>query len=108
MIITYKVSPIPGFKTNWMTEITHIKENEYFVDEQRLGPYKIWHHEHFIEPIEGGVLMKDLITYVPPFGFLGTIANQIMIKKQIKRIFEYRKNALIKGISKNSFLSRNK
>lgn len=95
MIISYKVSPLPGFRTNWMTEITHIKEMEYFVDEQRLGPYKIWHHEHFIEPIENGVLMKDLVTYVPPFGFLGAIANQVLIKNQIKKIFEFRKKAMI-------------
>lgn len=96
MIITYKVSPLPGFRTNWMTEITHIKELEYFVDEQRLGPYKIWHHEHFIEPIENGVLMRDLVTYVPPFGFLGSIANQLLIKNQIKKIFEFRKQAMNK------------
>lgn len=95
MIITYKVSPLPGFRTNWMTEITHIKEMKYFVDEQKLGPYKIWHHEHFIEPIKNGVLMKDLITYVPPFGILGTIADQILIKKQVRNIFNYRKTALI-------------
>jgi ligand-binding SRPBCC domain-containing protein len=95
MIISYKVSPLPGYRTNWMTEITHIKEGKYFVDEQRLGPYKIWHHEHFIEPIKNGVLMKDLITYVPPFGIFGSIANHILIKNQVRKIFEYRKKALI-------------
>jgi ligand-binding SRPBCC domain-containing protein len=95
MIITYKVSPLPGFRTNWMTEITHIKEMQYFVDEQRMGPYKIWHHEHIIEPIEKGVLMKDLITYAPPFGFLGTIANYLLIRNQVDKIFEFRKKALI-------------
>jgi len=95
MIITYKVSPLPGFRTNWMTEITHVKEKQYFVDEQRLGPYKLWHHEHFIEPIENGVLMKDLVTYVPPLGVLGTIANKVLIKKQIKKIFDFRQKAVV-------------
>ncbi len=55
MIITYKVSPVLGIKMNWVTEITQVKELEYFVDEQRIGPYAMWHHEHKIETIEGGV-----------------------------------------------------
>ncbi len=96
MIITYKVSPVRGFKTDWMTEITHMKDYEYFVDEQRIGPYKLWHHQHMIEPIKKGVLMRDLITYQPPFGFIGDIANRVMIKRKIFEIFEYRKAALIK------------
>ena len=94
MIIMYIVKPILGIPMKWMTEISQVRELEYFVDEQRSGPYTLWHHQHFIEPIEGGVLMTDIITYIPPFGFIGAIANSIIIKKQLKTIFDYRKQAL--------------
>lgn len=100
MIITYKVSPVLKFKLNWMTEITHVKKNEYFVDEQRIGPYSMWHHEHKIEPIEGGVLMTDIVTYQPPFGFLGAIANSLFISKKLQYIFDYRTQALEKIFGK--------
>jgi len=96
MIITYKVSPLPGLKLNWMTEITHVKTYEYFVDEQRIGPYSMWHHQHKIEPIDGGVLMTDIVTYQPPFGFIGAIANSLIIKKRLQLIFDYRSDALEK------------
>jgi len=95
MIITYRVSPVLGIKMNWVTEITHVKEKEYFVDEQRSGPYSIWHHEHKIEPVEGGVLMTDIVSYKPPFGILGSVANAIFIKKQLEEIFEFRRKVLI-------------
>jgi ligand-binding SRPBCC domain-containing protein len=94
MIISYKVSPILGIKMTWVTEITHIKDKEYFVDEQRIGPYAIWHHEHKLEPIEGGVLMTDIVSYKPPLFFLGSIANSVLIKKQLQKIFDYRKKAI--------------
>lgn len=100
MIITYKVSPVFGIKMNWVTEITHVKEKEYFVDEQRSGPYSIWHHEHKIEPIDGGVLMTDIVSYKPPMGFLGSIANSLLIKKQLKEIFNFREKALIEIFGK--------
>jgi ligand-binding SRPBCC domain-containing protein len=90
MIISYKVKPILGIPMNWVTEITHVKEKEYFVDEQRVGPYAIWHHQHKISPIEGGVLMEDIVSYKPPLGFLGSIANSVIIKNQLKEIFDYR------------------
>ena len=96
MIITYKVSPLLGIKLDWMTEITHVRDFEYFVDEQRIGPYSIWHHQHKIEPIEGGVLMTDIVTYEPPFGILGAIANTLIIKSQLNQIFDYRTVALEK------------
>lgn len=100
MIISYKVSPIAGIKITWVSEITHIKEKEYFVDEQRIGPYAMWHHEHKIEAIAGGTLMTDIVSYKPPFGFLGSIANSVLIKKQLREIFEYRKNAIEKMFGK--------
>jgi ligand-binding SRPBCC domain-containing protein len=100
MIITYKVSPLFGIKLNWMTEITHVKDKEYFVDEQRMGPYKFWHHQHKIVSIDGGVLMTDIVTYQPPFWFLGAIINSIVIKKQLKQIFDYRAEVIEKKFGK--------
>lgn len=89
-IITYKVSPIPGIKTNWVTEITHVEEHHYFVDEQRFGPYSMWHHEHHFEIQDNGVLMTDRVSYKLPFGFLGKIAHWLFVKKQLQQIFEFR------------------
>jgi ligand-binding SRPBCC domain-containing protein len=94
MIISYKVKPVLNLPITWVTEITHVKYLEFFVDEQRLGPYKMWHHQHKIEPIDGGVLMTDIVTYIPPFGFLGAIANTIFIENQLKNIFDFRKKAV--------------
>lgn len=90
MIITYVVSPLLGIKMNWVTEITQVKDKHFFIDEQRVGPYALWHHQHFFEEKDGGVLMTDIITYKPPFGILGDIANFLFIKKQLDSIFDYR------------------
>ncbi len=94
-IITYKVSPVSFVKTNWVTEITAVKDQQYFIDEQRFGPYAMWHHEHFFESLpNGNTLMKDKISYKIPFGFLGSIAQNLFVKKQLLSIFEYRKEVL--------------
>ncbi|MEI6679994.1 MAG: SRPBCC family protein [Mariniphaga sp.] len=90
MMISYMVSPLAGIKMKWITEITHLSELKYFVDEQRVGPYKMWHHQHHIAVVDGGVMMTDIIDYQPPFGFLGSIANWLIIKKQLDEIFNYR------------------
>lgn len=95
MIITYKITPLFGIKMNWMTEITHVKEGEYFVDEQRFGPYALWHHQHHFKKIKGGVLMTDILNYAIPYGPFGTIANKIIVQKQIRKIFEYREKAIV-------------
>ncbi len=89
-VITYKVSPMLGIKMNWMTEITQVKDKEYFIDEQRVGPYKIWHHQHHFKPIEGGVEMTDIIDYVVPLGFLGRLVEPILVRGKLKEIFDYR------------------
>jgi len=94
MIISYIVRPLLGIKTKWVTEITQLEEKKYFVDEQRVGPYTIWHHQHLITPIPGGVLMKDIVSYKPPFGFIGAIANRLIIKKKLNEIFNYRSRAM--------------
>ena len=90
MIISYSVKPLLGIPTNWVTEITHIKDKSYFVDEQRVGPYKLWHHQHIITPLYEGVSMKDIVSYQPPFGWLGNIANTLIIKHRLEKIFRYR------------------
>lgn len=94
MIITYRVRPLAGIPVTWVTEITHISEGRYFVDEQRSGPYAIWHHRHFIEPEGNGTVMTDIVTYRPPFGFLGKIANTLIIRQRLKQIFDYREKAM--------------
>jgi len=94
MIISYNVSPLLGIKMRWVTEITHVSELKYFVDEQRYGPYKMWHHQHIIEAIEGGVLMTDIVDYLPPLGFLGAFANKLIIKSQLNEIFSFRTKKL--------------
>jgi ligand-binding SRPBCC domain-containing protein len=81
MIISYNVAPILNIKLNWVTEITHVFENKYFIDEQRIGPYAFWHHHHLFEIEDDKVKMTDIVTYKPPFGLLGIIANSLFIKK---------------------------
>jgi ligand-binding SRPBCC domain-containing protein len=94
-IIHYWVSPVAGIKTQWVTEITHVQDQQFFVDEQRFGPYKLWHHKHFLKAVDGGVEMEDLIHYVIPFGFLGSLAHKLFIRKKLEAIFEFRRLKLI-------------
>ncbi len=94
-IIQYIVTPIAGIKTKWVTEITHVKEGEYFVDEQRFGPYKFWHHKHFTKPIPGGVEMEDIIDYKLPFGIIGQMFHPLTVKPKLGEIFNYRRQKLI-------------
>lgn len=94
MIICYRLSPLPGFRVSWVTEITHVKDSEYFVDEQRFGPYSFWHHKHFLIETEHGVLMKDIVDYKIPFGILGDLANRVFVRKQLFKIFSFRKAAM--------------
>lgn len=93
-IIQYIVTPILGIKTTWVTEITHVKDKRYFVDEQRFGPYALWHHKHFINEINGGVEMEDIIDYKVPFGLLGQWVHPILVKPKLEEIFNYRTSKL--------------
>ncbi len=93
-IIEYIVTPFLNFKMKWVTEITHIEEGEYFVDEQRFGPYDLWHHKHFLKEIDGGVEMEDLLHYKLPFGFIGQMVHPLIVKNKLKEIFDYRKEKL--------------
>ena len=96
MVISYEVSPLLGIKTTWVTEITQVIDKKYFVDEQRVGPYSLWHHQHIIEPLEDGILMTDIVSYQPPFGFLGALANKLIIKNKLNEIFDFRTEAIEK------------
>lgn len=89
-IIEYKVSPVLGIPLYWMTEITHVEDKKYFVDEQRFGPYSLWHHQHHFKEVGGGVEMTDIVHYKIPYWFIGDIANSLFISKQLKSIFDYR------------------
>ncbi len=93
-IIQYIVTPVMGIKTKWVTEITHSVKNEYFVDEQRFGPYALWHHKHFIKEIDGGVEMEDIIDYKLPFGILGQWVHPIIVKPKLDEIFNFRRKKL--------------
>ncbi|MCL3782453.1 hypothetical protein EMN47_18885 [Prolixibacteraceae bacterium JC049] len=101
MIISYQVTPISGYKTTWVTEITHVEEGKYFVDEQRVGPYKMWHHEHILQPRDNDTLMIDIISYQPPLGILGDIANKFVIRSKIAEIFDYREQVLDRLFNSN-------
>ncbi|MCB0801817.1 MAG: SRPBCC family protein [Flavobacteriales bacterium] len=94
MIITYKVRPVLNIPIRWMTEITHIHDRVFFVDEQRIGPYKIWHHQHHFKAIEGGVEMTDIIDYVVPFGFIGRFLEPILVRPKLNEIFSFRENKM--------------
>jgi ligand-binding SRPBCC domain-containing protein len=89
-IIEYKVSPLLGIPLYWMTEITQVVDHQYFIDEQRYGPYSMWHHQHHFKTVEGGVEMTDIVHYKVPFWFLGDIANVILVKSELRKIFEFR------------------
>lgn len=89
-VIQYKVSPVLGIPLNWMTEITHVEPGHYFVDEQRFGPYRLWHHQHHFKPVDGGVEMTDIVHYKLPLWILGDVANRLFVKAQLKKIFDYR------------------
>ena len=94
-IIQYIVTPILGIPTKWVTEITHVKKGEYFVDEQRFGPYSLWHHKHFLKPIKNGVEMEDIIDYKIPFGLFGQMIHPILVKPKLNEIFKYREIKLV-------------
>ena len=93
-IIQYIVTPLLGIKTKWVSEITHIEEKKYFVDEQMYGPYALWHHKHFIKEIDGGVEMEDIIDYKVPLGILGQIVHPFIVKPKLEEIFNYRQEKL--------------
>lgn len=93
-IFTYQLSPLPGFTTKWVSEITSIDHGNYFTDDQRYGPYTLWHHQHRLKAVEGGTEMIDLVHYALPFGLLGRFAHWLFVKKQLTQTFHYREQKL--------------
>ena len=93
-IIQYRLTPVLGIPFRWVTEITHVQEGEFFVDEQRFGPYTFWHHKHFIKKTENGVVMEDIVDYRLPLGPLGWLAYALFVRAKVKQIFDYREKAL--------------
>jgi ligand-binding SRPBCC domain-containing protein len=90
MMIEYIVTPLLGIPMNWITEIKAVKEGVFFIDEQRKGPYKIWHHEHHFKAVEGGVEMTDIVSYEVPFGILGKLVHPLIVRPKLEQIFKYR------------------
>ncbi len=96
MFIVYKVSPLAGIPMQWVTEITHVREPHFFIDEQRKGPYSIWHHEHHFEQVPEGIKMTDILYYSVPFGWLGKLVDMLLVKRKVLDIFTFRKQVLLK------------
>jgi ligand-binding SRPBCC domain-containing protein len=100
LMIEYTVSPLLGVPLTWLTEIVHVDPPSRFVDEQRVGPYRIWHHEHSFSAVtEGKTEVRDLVTYVPPLGPLGALLNRLIIRWQLEQIFDYRREQLSRGVA---------
>nr|WP_294786275.1 SRPBCC family protein [uncultured Flavobacterium sp.] len=94
-IITYTLKPLLGIKISWVTEITACNDNQYFIDVQRFGPYKLWHHKHFFEKTpDGGTKMTDIVHYALPLGILGRIMNRLVVQNKLKSIFDYRRTKI--------------
>ena len=102
MIIDYKVRPLWGIQMRWQTEICRVEKPFIFVDRQLKGPYKVWEHTHTFKEQNGGVLMHDRVDYEVPLGFLGRLMNQLVVKKEIDKIFDFRRKALEEIFKKHS------
>lgn len=94
MVVSYRVKPLAGLAVPWVTEITHVREPRFFVDEQRSGPYRFWHHQHHFEVAEGGVRMTDLVHYQLPFGWPIHLLMGGLVASRLQRIFDYRRQVL--------------
>lgn len=93
-LIEYRLRPFPWMPVHWLTEITHVAEGRYFVDEQRRGPYSLWHHQHHFKEIKGGVEMTDLVHYRLPFGIFGRCAHALLVRRQLDELFRYRRQCI--------------
>jgi len=95
LMISYRVCPLFGIPMDWLTEITHVEEPHSFVDEQRVGPYALWHHEHFFVELDGGrTEIRDVVHYVLPLGWLGNLAHPVLVAPQLEKIFAFREKAV--------------
>ena len=89
-VISYRIQIFPLWSINWLTEITHVDEPNFFVDDQLFGPYSLWHHQHHFREIDGGTEMTDEVHYAIPFGFVGRIANWLFVEREVNAIFNFR------------------
>ncbi len=94
MILTYTLTPLLNVPMRWVAEITHLREHEFFVDEQRAGPYAFWHHQHHFREVEGGVELRDIVHYAAPFGPLGDLVVRFQVKPRLAEIFRFRKRVI--------------
>ena len=101
-IIVYRIKLLPGIKISWVTEIKNVKEKEFFIDEQRIGPYKFWHHQHKFAEIENGIEIQDIVHYSLPLGIIGQTMHRLFIKQKLNNIFQYRRNILEEKFGVNS------
>ena len=93
-IISYKIKVFPFITMTWVTEITSVRDGHNFVDDQRIGPYALWHHQHHFHDHPDGIEMEDLVHYTLPFGWFGQIAHMFFVKNKLKQIFEFRRVAI--------------
>jgi ligand-binding SRPBCC domain-containing protein len=94
LIVTYDLEVLPRVRWHWVTEVTHIREGRLLVDEQRFGPFRMWHHEHHLAAHDGGVEVRDLITYALPLGPLGVLADLVLVSHRLERTFAFRRRVL--------------
>lgn len=94
MLVEYRVRiPLMGNRP-WLSELKHIVPGRSFVDEQKIGPYKLWYHYHGLQSTSNGVKFIDHVTYETPFGIFGRVAHCLFIQKTLNRIFDYRAQKL--------------
>lgn len=105
LIIRYQIHPLPFIKNEWLTEITHLKRKSYFVDEQRTGPYALWHHQHHFQETNAGVIMHDIVHYKLPGLFIGDLIGSRYVSKQLNKIFTYRSQKLLELFPGSTLIS---
>jgi ligand-binding SRPBCC domain-containing protein len=101
-IICHRIRPILHIPLNWVTEITHVDAPYFFVDEQRFGPFRFWHHQHIFKELDHGVEMTDIVYYKMPLGIVGKAIHSIKVKKDLHDIFRYRADSLERIFGKYS------
>lgn len=94
LIITYRIAAVAGIPMTWVTEIKDVIPLRQFVDEQRIGPYRFWHHLHRFEPVPGGIEMEDRVYYVMPWGWLGRLVHALFVRQRLEAIFDFRRDYL--------------
>jgi ligand-binding SRPBCC domain-containing protein len=99
MIISYRITPIVRVPTIWISEITHVNRPTYFVDEQRLGPFRFWHHQHVFKEVGRNVEIQDIVHYAMPLGPIGEMMYSISVRKKVDSIFDFRQKALERILS---------